>query len=122
LALVRLSELAEDDIVAILARTEEAFGEAARLRYERLLAICLRDLAIDPLCRGSSARPEIGDGVRAYHLRHGRARLPNSSRVRRPRHFLLYRVLAPELVGVGRVLHDAMDLPQHVPQAFGDET
>jgi toxin ParE1/3/4 len=122
LALVRLSALAEDDIVAILARTEETFGEAGRLRYEALLAACLRAIAIDPPCAGSVARPEIGGGVRTYHLRHGRARVPPAARVRKPRHFLLYRSFKPELVGVGRVLHDAMDLPQHVPEDFGDET
>jgi toxin ParE1/3/4 len=121
LALVRLSELAEDDIVAILARTEETFGEVARLRYEALLAVCLRDLAIDPLCPGSAARPEIGDCVRSFHLRHGRARVPPASRVRKPRHFLLYRALKPEIIGVGRVLYDAMDLPNHIPPAYGDE-
>jgi toxin ParE1/3/4 len=120
-ALVRISALAEDDIVDILARTEEAFGEAARLRYETLLAVCLRDIAIDPLRPGSAARPEIGDAIRTYHLRHGRARVPPASLVRKPRHFLLYRVLKPDIVGVGRVLHDAMDLPQHVPPAYGDE-
>jgi toxin ParE1/3/4 len=120
LALVRLSALAEDDIVAILARTQETFGEAARFRYEAPLAACLRAIATDPKCPGSAARPEIGEGT--YHLRHGRARVPQAARVRKPRHFLLYRALKPELVGVGRVLHDAMDLPQHVPEAFGDET
>jgi toxin ParE1/3/4 len=122
LALVRLSALAEDDIVAILARTEETFGEAARLRYEALLAVCLRTIAIDPKCPGSAGRPEIGEGIRTYHLRYGRARIPSERRVRKPRHFLLYRALKPELVGVGRILHDGMDLPQHVPEIFGDET
>lgn len=122
MALVRLSSLTQDDIVTILARTEETFGEAARLRYEALLAACLRTIAIDPKCSGSSARPEIGEGIRTYHLRHGRNRVLPGARVRKPRHFLLYRALKPELVGVGRVLHDAMDLPQHIPEAFGDET
>jgi toxin ParE1/3/4 len=73
-ALVRLSALAEGDIIAILARTEETFGKPARFRYEALLENCLRDIAIDPLCLGSAARPEIGEGIRTYHLRHGRSR------------------------------------------------
>ena len=33
--------------------------------------------------------------------------------IRRPRHFLVYRV-EPALVVVGRVLHDAMELAQHL--------
>lgn len=38
---------------------------------------------------------------------------------RRPRHLLLYRVLRPRLIGVGRVLHDAMDLEGHWPSDLG---
>ncbi|MFZ1109369.1 MAG: type II toxin-antitoxin system RelE/ParE family toxin [Rhodomicrobium sp.] len=121
MAAIRLSALAEEDIVAILRRTHQTFGEAARLRYETLLAVCLRDIAIDRLCPGSAARPEIGDGVRTCHLRHGRARVAPASRVRKPRHFLLYRAMTPSLVGVGRVLHDAMDVERHVPAVYGDE-
>jgi toxin ParE1/3/4 len=121
LALVRLSALAEEDIVAILAHTEETFGEAARLRYEALLAVCLRDIAIDPLCLGSAARPEIGEGIRTYHLRYGRMRAQGGGRVHKPRHFLLYRAMNPDIVGVGHLLHEVMDLQQHVPPVYGDE-
>ena len=34
---IRLSPIAETDIVVILAHSEANFGEAARLRYEALL-------------------------------------------------------------------------------------
>jgi toxin ParE1/3/4 len=121
LALVRLSALAADDIVAILARTEEAFGEAARVRYEALLTVCLGDIATNPLCLGSAARPEIGEGIRTYHLRHGRSRVQSGGRVRKPRHFLLYRALSTDIVDVGRGLHDAMDVVLHLPPAYGEE-
>ena len=39
--------------------------------------------------------------------------LLRSALVRRPRHFLVYRV-EPALLVVGRVLHDAMELERHL--------
>ena len=81
----------------------------------------LRDIAADPLRGGSVARPELGSGVRSYHLVHSRHRVDADGRVRRPRHVVLYRTMRPELIGVGRVLHDGMDLPRHAPGRYGDE-
>jgi toxin ParE1/3/4 len=112
---------ADADILDILAWTQERFGERARLRYERLLATALSDLAADPECTGSVARPELDPNVRSYHLRHSLERARGrSGTVRRPRHFILYRVAKPNLIGIGRVLHDAMDLERHRPAEYGD--
>jgi toxin ParE1/3/4 len=119
LAILRLSPLAKADILAILARTDEIFGEAARLRYEALIAASLRHIANDPLLAGSLARPEIGEGIRTYHLRHSRRK--GSGSVRKPRHFLLYRFLHENVIGIGRILHDAMEIDLHLPPAYGDE-
>lgn len=121
LAVYRLSALAEADIMAILARTGEAHGDAARIRYEALIAAGLRDVAADPLRPGSRAWPKIGNAIRTYHLRHARARAKSAGRVRTPRHLLLYRCASADLVGVGRVLHEAMDISRHVPAEYGDE-
>ncbi|TCQ28996.1 type II toxin-antitoxin system RelE/ParE family toxin [Rhizobium sp. PP-CC-3G-465] len=68
----RLSAAAEADIVDILAWTHGHFGTKARLRYERLIATALRNVAIDPHRLGCIKRPELGQGVRSYHLRHCR--------------------------------------------------
>ena len=111
----RLSEAAESDIVNVLAWSEETFGEAARRRYERLLITALRDVAAEPGRPGSVAHPMLGDGVRSWHLRDSRERVRDADGiVHRPRHFLLYRPLRPGLIGVGRVLHDAMDISRHL--------
>ncbi len=112
----RLSDAAQADVIDILVWTEEQFGEAARLRYESLIVAGLRDVAIQPDRPGSIARPELGAGVRSWHLRLSRAHGKGAMAVRRPRHFLIYRI-EPELVVVGRVLHDVMELAQHL----GDE-
>ena len=118
----RLSAAAEDDIVELLAYTESRFGEAVRLRYERLLITALYDISAAPERPGSIARPELALGVRSYHLNYSRDRARGAHGiVRRPRHVLLFRVVRADLLGVGRVLHDGMELTRHVPSQYGDE-
>lgn len=110
----RLSEAAQGDVLGILAWTHEQLGEAARRRYESLVVAALRDVASQPDSPGSVARPELGAGVRSWHLRLNRSHVrPGVEVVRKPRHFLVYRTEAA-LVVVGRVLHDAMELARHL--------
>ena len=113
---------ARADIVDLLALTEANFGGIARLRYERLLATAVQDIAAEPDRIGSVPRPVLGQGVRSYHLRHSRERARTEHGiVLRPRHLLLYRHLRTNLIGIGRVLHDAMEIDRHLPKEFGDE-
>jgi toxin ParE1/3/4 len=121
-AVYRLSATAETDIIQLLAYTHERFGEVARQRYEALLVVTLRDIAADPGRQGSVARPEFGANVRSYHLRNSRkqARTPFGV-VPQPRHLLLYRFQQPDLVGIGRVLQDTMEIERHLPDRYGDE-
>lgn len=110
----RLSDAAQGDVLEILAWTDEQFGEAARLRYESLIVAALRDVTRQPDRPGSLARPELGADVRSWRLRLSREHVnPGVGIVRRPRHFLVYR-LEPGLVVVGRVLHDTMELARHL--------
>ncbi|WP_290648935.1 type II toxin-antitoxin system RelE/ParE family toxin [Aquisalimonas sp.] len=114
MARYRLSATARADIIAILAWTHEHFGVTARVRYETLLVTALRDIAHQPTRPGSLERPELGEHVRSWHLGLSRDRArTDAGIVRRPRHFLIYRLDA-ELVVVGRVLHDAMELTRHL--------
>ena len=100
----RLSDAAQADVIDILAWTHEQFGEAARLRYESLIVAALRDVVTQPDRPGSVARPELGAGVRSWHLRLSRDHVGTGAGVvRRPRHFLIYR-FEPALLVVGRVL------------------
>ena len=113
---VRLSPLAERDIEAILAWSHTHFGESVRLRYEALLVQAILDLAKDPNCSGSLERPELSKGACTYHLRHSRDHVSRSvGRIRRPRHLLLFRLMDDGSLEVSRVLHDSIDLIQHVP-------
>lgn len=116
----RLSPSARTDIIEALAWSRRQFGEQAGNRYETLLAAAIRDIAGDPNRVGSRARPELGHGARTWHLRLSRTHVVGDE-VRRPRHLLLYRTEAGVMV-IGRVLHDAMDLPSHVePDPLPDE-
>lgn len=109
MARLRLSALAQSDIAHVLSWTEQRHGDRARERYGHLLSSALRDLAADPLRPGSAARPELGEGVRSYHLRAAR----KQAGVARPRHLILYRIRGTSIVEVGRVLHDAMEPERH---------
>jgi toxin ParE1/3/4 len=118
MARVRLSALAQADIVSLLAWTEQRFGLLVQGRYERLLSSALLSLLDDPERVGRAARPELGDGVRSYHLRWAKRR----SNVARPRHLILYRIGDAGTVEVGRVLHDAMELERHARFDFPPES
>ncbi len=114
-----ISPAADRDIQSILARTHEQFGAQARLRYEALLVRAILDVSDDPQRAGSHTRSEIAPAARTYHLWHSQNRVePASDRVHRPRHFLLYRTVEDGRVEIGRVLHDSMDLAQHLPDEY----
>ena len=53
---LRLSGAARQDIEDLLAWSEEHFGQAARQRYEALLACALQDVADDTSRPGIQAR------------------------------------------------------------------
>jgi toxin ParE1/3/4 len=115
----RLGRLAERDLAAILARSGAEFGAEGRRRYAALIARAVRDVAEDPARTGSRARHELAAGTRTYHLLHSRDRVDAGvGRVHRPRHVLVYREVGPELVEIGRILHERMDLPRHIPRGY----
>ena len=114
-----ISPAAYRDIQSILAWTHERFGEQMRLCYESLLLRAILDVAEDPQRPGGQTRSEIAPAARTYHLRHSRDRVdPATDRVRRPRHFLLYRTGEDGRIEIGRVLHDRMDLARHLPEGY----
>lgn len=83
----RLSGPAKADIVKTLAWTERQFGEASRGRYATLIKAGLRDISSQPDRIGSIPRPELGEGVRSWHLSLSRERARTvMGIVRRPRH------------------------------------
>lgn len=115
----RLSLEAQEDIEAILAWTHTEFGVEILRRYEELLVQAMLDLADDPGRAGTLQRPELAKGAFTYHLRHSRDRVSRCvGRIRKPRHFLLYRVGTDGYLEIGRILHDSMDLARHLPSDY----
>jgi toxin ParE1/3/4 len=114
-----ISPAAQRDIESILVWTQERFGLQGRLRYEALLLRAILDVVDDPQRSGSRARPDIAPAVRTYHLFFSRSRVSAAvGKVRRPRHFLLYRTNNKGQVEIGRILHDSMDLAKHLPEEY----
>ncbi len=112
MARYRLTHAAQADIVSILAWSHDQFGEEARKRYEALITTAIRDAATRSDEVGRTVRPELGEGVFSWHLGQSRTHSPGGN-VHRPRHFLICRRDGDVLV-VGRVLHDAMELRRHL--------
>lgn len=80
-------------------------------RYRRLVAAALHDLRVDADRAG--VQTLSASGAKLYHLRHSRHRLGPGRTVTRPRHLLAFRIVDGGVV-ILRVLHDAMDLPEHL--------
>jgi toxin ParE1/3/4 len=114
---------ARADIARILAWTAEKFGPKSLRRYAILIATAIEQIAENPTLAGSCFRPEIADHCRTYHLYFSRKSAGRAGeRIRRPSHFLLYRVTASGIVEIARVLHDSMELEAHLPEEYRRST
>ncbi len=113
MARYRLSEPAKADIAAILRRSEELHGKAARIRYRACLTAAMRRVAAFPDGRSTEDRAELVPGIRSFHIRHSR----DESRevpVANPVHVIFYRLVTPSVVEIVRVLHDRMEPRRHI--------
>ena len=116
---VIIAPKARSDVANILAWTEENFGPQTLKRYGKLIQTAIEEVAANPELAGSAGRPEIAEHCRTYHLFHSRKKAGGrGNRIRNPRHFLLYRVTEPDVVEIGRVLHDSMELEHHLPEEY----
>lgn len=109
------------DILDILSRSAQEFGIAAASRYEALIAQGVRDLRMDPERPGSKEHPGLmASGARTYHLSFSRKHL-SGTKVKSPRHFILYRSPAPGVIEIGRVLDESRNLVRHLPEEYRGE-
>jgi toxin ParE1/3/4 len=106
---VRLAASAEAEIGEILRWTARHFGEGQARIYAGTLGAVLEELGEGAEALGAHPRDDIAKGLFTLHVaRHGR----------KGRHFVIFRIGREgetETVDVLRVLHDAMDLPRHLP-------
>jgi toxin ParE1/3/4 len=106
---VRLAAAAEADFAQIVRWTTGQFGVRQAQTYARTLSLAIEALGRDgPEVLGAAARDDIAAGLRSLHVaRNGR----------KGRHTVIFRVVTVDetlVIEVLRVLHDAMDLPQHL--------
>jgi toxin ParE1/3/4 len=105
---VRLSAAAERDFANIIDWTIERFGKRQAEIYAEVLIAATQTLHSGPAVTGVKARSEIGKGIFTLHAARGSTKA---------RHFLMFRVSLDDdaTIDVIRILHDAMDLPRHLP-------
>jgi toxin ParE1/3/4 len=113
MARFRLSRPAQADLEHILAASAQRWGIEGRRRYATILAAAMRKVAATPEGPTTRARAELAPGLRSFHIQHARGGDPNA-KVRRPVHILYYRVIAPELIEIVRVLHERMEPSRHL--------
>ena len=105
-----VASTARRQFVQIVRESETLHGAEAADRYRRLIVETFRLLVDEPAQPAALARPYAPPDLIFYHLRHVARSMPVHQRVRRPRHFVVYRHNEDQ-VEVARLLHDAMDLP-----------
>lgn len=106
---VRTSATADDDFEKIIAWTAQEFGPAQALRYADTLIDAIEALSRGPDIPGVKVRDDIAKGLFTLHAaRSGR----------KARHFIVFRIgdhRGQPVIDILRILHDAMDLPRHIP-------
>jgi len=108
---IRLTAAAAEDLDGIADWTVEHFGPAQARVYTSLLNDAIEALANGPRIPGVRPRGDVGRGLFTLHAARG---------TRKAHHFILFRVGRSHdggYIEVLRVLHDAMDLPRHLPPA-----
>ncbi|CAI8956132.1 type II toxin-antitoxin system RelE/ParE family toxin [Pseudomonas soli] len=110
---VRISPQAYTDIADTLRFTEVRLGEALRSQYQDLLLRTFSSLAEEPTHINSRLRDELSPGLRSLHLSFNVLQMTDD-RMISPRHIVFYRTGADQVVEILRVLHDAMEIAQHL--------
>ena len=109
MARFRLAPLARTDVVSILATSLERWGVDGRARYAALLDAAMHSVAVSPSGPTTRDRADLRRGTRSFHIRHTRGK----HGVAAPVHVLYYRAIRPDLIEIGRVLHERMEPSRH---------
>ncbi len=112
MARFRISTPARADLAAILATSQERWGDDGRARYAALLAAALQAIGRDATGPMTRDRDELLPGIRSYHTRNVR----KTHGVQGPVHVVFYRATGP-LIEVVRVLHERVEPAFHLNPA-----
>ena len=105
---IRLSDQAEQDLVAITHWTAENFGPLQAEQYVETILLAIDALRSVPWPLDAKARSELGPGIHTLHV---------ARQGRKGRHFVVYRMTDQSHLDIVRFLHDSMDLAKHLPSA-----
>lgn len=97
---IRLTELADADLIGIYIYTHNSWGEPQAIKYTNALKAAFDKIAENPIRIGTVDRSEVRPGYRSYHQQ---------------RHLIFYRVVG-NTVEIVRLLHDSMNVTQHFPE------
>jgi toxin ParE1/3/4 len=73
----------------------------------------MRRVAADPAGLSTAERAELLPGLRSFHIRHSREE-SSEHRVGSPVHVLYYRLVAPGVLEIVRVLHERSEPGRHI--------
>ena len=102
-----MSPEAATDIKNVLDYTLERFGPAKHAEYQTLIELALADIRNRPKSFPAKAKLDLRTNLFTLHI--GR-------RGKRASHLFLYIVRDDNFVEICRLLHEGMDLVQHIPQ------
>lgn len=105
---VSLAAAADADIEEILRWTTVKFGQRQALIYEETIFLAIDALTQGPAMSGARRRSDLMPDVYTLHVARKR---------RRGSHILVVRIIGEKSAEVVRVLHEAMDIVRHLPDA-----
>lgn len=108
---IRVTEIAESDIEEAVIWTKEHFGVEQAFRYSELIWSAIGALAETPNHPLGRTRRGLQENARF---------LPVARAGRPARHWVLYRLLADDVIEIGRVLHESRDMDRHLPDEYKD--
>lgn len=105
---LRLSGPANEDIRNIWEYTRSTYDYQQAIAYSELLEQAIRDIVADPERPSSIPRPNLGAGVRSYHIE--LSKLRSGTGIKSPRHVIVYTLRHVDEVYILRIVHDRMNL------------
>lgn len=90
--------------------TAARYDVGQAMKYQVLLDQALDDLRLEPDRASSIPRPDLGVGVRSYHIALSKFR--SGTGIKSPRHVVVYALRKADEVLVLRIVHDRMNLRQ----------
>lgn len=90
--------------------TAARYDVGQAMKYQVLLDQALDDLRLEPDRASSIPRPDLGVGVRSYHIALSEFR--SGTGIKSPRHVVVYALRKADEVLVLRIVHDRMNLRQ----------